>query len=174
MHNVLKVGEPYPGKVSEGTRLDYDESGFTLVYGLPGITAIEKKGFESGRYKIALAERSGILFFLSEFKPGIDLSDTPFHMGLYRDDRSKYLPEQIEDGQGFGLTVMAVDTATGILKAIRYIGLSTKLSRELLKICKRQASENVDRIGFGAKLFGLQRQYRAKDLYRYKIVECKG
>lgn len=176
-YTSLKVGQSYPGRIiPEGTLLDYDSSGFLLRIFLPHITEEEQRGLQAGRYRIALTDRKGILFFLSEFKPGINLSDTPFHFGLYedREERAKYLPNIDQDGKGIALTVIAVDTADNIVKSLRLIGLSTALSRKLIGICKQQAAETIDRDQYFVKLKQIQQQYTAKQLYRYSIIECRG
>lgn len=171
----LEVGKQYPGNYhQEGNYLDYDKNGFTLYYFLPNITKTEEEGFKTGKYKFALTVMSDILFLLSEFKPGLALSDTPFHFGLYQDNRIEYLPKDIPEGEGLALQIIAVDSATGIIKALRLIGLSTKFSRKLIEICVEQSKEKVDETMYGANLFRIQHSYQAKDLYKYKIVECKG
>jgi|SRR5579875_3419530 len=172
---LLEVGKQYPGNYrQEGNYLDYNENGFTLYYFMSNITPTEAEGFKRGKYKFALTLMSDILFFLSEFKPGLNLSDTPFHFGLYKDNRIEYLPKEIAEGEGLSLQIVAVDSTTGIVKALRMIGLSTKFSQKLIDICIEQSKQNVDEEKFGADLFRIQHSYTAKKLYNYSIVECKG
>lgn len=171
----LEVGKKYPGKImSEGTRLEYDESWFTLYYFLPGITHVEQESFRKGKYKFALTEKSDILFFLSEFKPGINLSDTPFHFGFYQDERINYLPKQVEEDEGLSLTIIAVDSKSLILKAIRLIGLSTEFSNQLIDICVKQSHEKVIETEYYSKLLAVQHNYQANDLLRFATIQCKG
>lgn len=175
MLQKLEVGKKYHGEYNfDGNFLEYDQSGFTLYYFMPNMTVTETQGLKSGKYKFAITEMAGIMFLLSEFKPGLYLSDTPFHFGLYKDDRIKYLPKEIEEGQGLSLMVVAVDSATGIVKVLRQIGLSTRFSRKLIEICLRQSKERVNETEYNMNIMRIQNSYQAKDLYRFKIVEYKG
>lgn len=175
MFQNLEVGKKYPGNYNyDGNFLEYDRSGFTLYYFMPNMTVNEVQGLKTGKYKFAITEMAGILFLLSEFKPGLNLSDTPFHFGLYKDDRIKFLPREIEEGQGLALTIIAVDSATGIVKVLRQIGLSTRFSRKLIEICTRQADERVNEQEYNMNIMRIQNSYQAKDLYKFRSVECKG
>lgn len=175
MLQKLEVGKKYPSEYNfDGNFLEYDQSGFTLYYFMPNMTITETQGLKTGKYKFAITEMAGTMFLLSEFKPGLNLSDTPFHFGLYKDGRINYLPKEIQDGQGLSLMVVAVDSATGIVKVLRQIGLSTQFSRKLIEICVRQASEPVNEMEYNMNIMRIQNSYQAKDLYRFKTVECKG
>lgn len=172
--NAIEVGKIYPGDYhQEGLKLEYNE-GFTLYAFLPQITEKEAQAFRTGYYKFALSEKEGILFFLAEFKGAIDISDAPFHFGLYTDDRVKDLPAEIPEDQGIALTVIAVDNYTGIVQALRFIGLSHRFSEELLGICRKQSQQKVDRSIYYEKVTHVQRNYTSQNLYEFRMVECKG
>lgn len=171
----LKVGEKYPGNYKiEGPRLEYGENGFTLGIFLPDITKKEAESFQKGRYKFALTEISGILFFLYEFKPSIPISDTPFHFGLYTDNRIEQLPRELKLGEGLALSVIAVDTRSGTVRALRLIGLSTQFSRKLIDICLRQHEEGVDQSSYSAEIDRIQKAHTSRDLLKISSVYCKG
>lgn len=170
----IKVGEKYPGTYKqEGLFLDY-ENGFTLKIFLPNISEQEAAAFSSGKYKFGLAELSGILFFISEFKGALDLSDAPFHFGLYDDDRIDNLPTIHDDSLGLSLNIIVVDSATGIIKTLRLIGLGTRFSKRLIEICIRQSQEKIDKIECRKKIAELQNRYNAKELYKFAPIICKG
>jgi hypothetical protein len=102
------------------------------------------------------------------------MSDAPFHFGLYTDDRVKNLPAEIPEDQGIALTVIAVDNYTGIVQALRLIGLSHRFSEELLDICRNQSKQAIDRNAYYEKIAWVQRNYTSQDLYEFRMVECKG
>lgn len=170
---ILKVGQKFPGSYQrEGLILNYSK-GFTLLICLPNITEKEAEGFQKGNYKFALTELNGLLWFLSEFKGAIDMSDSPFHFGLYRDNRINDLPKTVNEGQGIALNVIAVDSHSGTVKSIRYIGLSTDFSRKLINICYKQSMETITKELVDMKINEVQLRYSADDLYRYSKTRCK-
>ena len=172
--NAIEVGKKYPGNYhQEGIRLDYNK-GFTLYAFLPQITEKEAEGFRKGRYKFALTEKDGILFFLSEFKGAIDVSDSPFHFGLYTDGRAKDLPTSIPEPLGIALNIIAVDSYTGIVKALRLIGLPHEFSERLIDICKKQSKQHIDRYKCMGIIGTIQNEYSLADLYKMAEVECEG
>lgn len=169
----IEVGKQYQGNYHrEGLILDYNK-GFTLYVFLPQITKEETQGFKKGKYKFALTEEQGILFFLSEFKGAIDISDAPFHFGLYKDNRIVDLPKGLKEKEGLGLTVIVVDAATGIVKALRKIGLAHDFSIKLIEICIEQSKGKIDSNIYDNRLRRIQMMYSADDLYKKKIIECE-
>ena len=172
--NSIEVGKRYPGSIgNEGVTLDYN-NGFTLYVFIPDITPTEANGFKKGKYKFALTEVQGILFFLSEFKGAISMSDSPFHFGLYKDNRVKNLPTTFGDSEGLALNIVVVDSATSIVKALRMIGLSNEFSAKLLEICLKQSQQTVDPTKYNRQLYDIQGRYSADVLYRMASVECEG
>lgn len=170
----LEVGKKYPGNYSqEGIKLDYN-GGFTLYIMLPDLNGEEIKDIKSGSYRFGLTVIENILFFISEFGNSINLSDAPFHFGLYIDNRVKELPRELLEGQGIGLNIIAIDSYTGIVKVLRLIGLPTDFSRELIKICIRQSNLRVDSSQYNRKFSRIQSAYSSENLYNESAFKCSG
>jgi len=96
--------------------------------------------------------------------------DAPFHVGL-----AKGLThlQDIEEGQGYGCTIIFVDSNTGIIKALRYVGLSTEYSKRLKDNIEEQMNEAFDKALYDAKLADIMRAYTTKDMVRYSEVNCR-
>lgn len=170
----LEVGKIYPDKCGQpGIRLEYN-GGFDLYIFLPDISLQESLAFSKGNYKFALTELKGILFFLAEFTGAMAISDAPFHLGLYYDDRYINLPDNIEEGKGLCVRVIVVDTLTKRVKALRLIGLPTDFSRELLDVCKRQSKEVVGKAELYHMIRMIQQLNSSKALYEMASVKCSG
>lgn len=168
----LEVGQKYPSELFNGVYLDYDNI-FTLYLFLPNLTKNEIDSIRNGKYRFALTEISNMLVFLYEFKNGILLSDTPFHFSLSKRSIND-LPNEIDTNAGFGLNVIAVDSATGIVQALRLITLGERFSNKLLEICKNQYQNPVDPTQHYINVQNLQSRYQAKQLLKYSSVICKG
>ena len=177
----LKVGEFYKNRrMVSGTSLQYDPmNGFTLAYVWPEITTDEEKSFKHGEYLIALVDLEDHFFIMSAFEPSVELLETPFHAGLdnarlFKDNSMPNLPDHIDDGK-LKLNVLAVDIYTKKIVAVRFIYLSTALSKVLIKQCSKQQQDTSlqPHIHFHS-VDSVQRKYSAEQIYEHQIIECRG
>lgn len=179
MFSTLEVGKPYAINVkgTEGVILDYTEGGFQLSVIYNGMSEAEANDLKEGHYKFGICTMNGILFFCSQFGTKINMSEAPFHFGLYSDPKGKIesmtKPEELVDGMGMALDVLGIDSSNNILKSYRRIGLSTEISKELVRICMKQANTSMSKTEFGATLNKIFSQYSSEDLYRISFVKCE-
>ena len=170
----IAVGKPYKGNYrTEGIKFIYNE-GFHLNIFLKDLKADEILDIKKGSYNFGLTIIEGLLFFTCSFGESIELSDVPFDFGLYTDGRVKELPAEIAEGKGLALNITAIDSHTGIVKAIRLIGLSTKFSRSLIAVSQSQSTVEVNRNEYGIKLMKVQNTYSSKDIYSRAVIRCAG
>ena len=173
MIGSFEVGKKYNGNYhQEGIRLQYNK-GFTLEVFLPQLSIAEILGFKTGKYKFALTEIDGILFFLSEFRGAISMSDSPFHFGLYNNKESMAndLPKELGEDMGLSLNIIVVDSQTGIIKALRLVGLSTNFSKELIRICLLQSKQDINKLDYNRKLLEIQNKYSSSAIYKMSTIK---
>lgn len=171
MQNIA-VGKPYGGSIrTEGGKFEYNR-GFSLNIFLKDLSSDEIIDIKKGKSQFGITLLEGILFFTYSFGAAIEISDAPFHFGLYGDERIKDVPIEIEDGKGVALNIMAVDARTGIVKALRLIGLSTEVSRKLIEICHNQCKVEISRGQFDKYLNSVQSFYTSQELYEMAILKC--
>lgn len=130
-YSEFRVGSPVPkgfAPASEGVRLGFD-GGFVLTCACSRPTSKEKQAFKNGVAQFGLAVVNDVIFFLSRFGT-LNWMDSPFNRHLYYDNRMSRL-EVPGPTQGYGLHVMLIDSATGILASQRLIGLEHNLSMRL-------------------------------------------
>lgn len=170
----LEVGQiaPFPSK--RGPSLNYTGSGFDLVINLPDLTPREISSYKSGSYRFDLLEKNQLMLMLFEFKPGCPLSDAPFHMSQYQDDRAANLPETIEDGQGFALQIIVIEQRSQKIKALRTIGLPTKFSRDMLDLCHKQLDNPLSKSEYNEAVNHVYNNYTTRQLVRYSFSKAKG
>lgn len=159
-YSEFRTGATAPkgfASLPDGVRLEFDR-GFMLVCTFSRPTAKEKKAFKSGVAQFGLAVANDIIFFLSRFGT-MSWMDMPFSGHLYNDNRMSLL-EVPGPTQGYGLHVMLIDGATGILVHQRLIGLDHDLSMRL-----REAIINQPEIpNYGQRLQRTMAQYTTNDL----------
>lgn len=167
----LAVGEVLPGIKGTGdsVRFGMGDSGAELLvfFGSP----IEKEisAIREGPAQFGMFTKENVIFILAKFGT-MPWMDAPFHVGL-----AKGLThlQDIEEGQGYGCTIIFVDSNTGIIKALRYVGLSTEYSKRLKDNIEEQMNEAFDKALYDAKLADIMRAYTTKDMVRYSEVNCR-
>ena len=175
----LEVGgylKGYPSPVQEKCTLTYDGGGPTLLVSLRAISAKEAKKVQKGKIDFAVFEKEEILFLLANIPGAIDWSDAPFHIGLYADDRP--IPEDIPDGQGWGLMVLGLNSNNGMIKALRLVGLGTEISREMIRIIQIQQKAKISQVDCHNKINKVYREYDCEQMVRkanaiYKVGGCE-
>lgn len=158
-YGKLEVGKLFQeGKTryQEGVRFDINDGGMDLIicYGSP--TSKEKEAIKKESMKYGYLVQNNVILMFFKFGRE-DWMDSSFsvHSAIHLSE----LPE-IRDEEGFGLHVYLIDANTGILKAMRLIGLDTTFSRMLKNDIIKQKELPVD--GFDRNL---------NNLYRYQTDE---
>ncbi|HEV2446836.1 MAG TPA: hypothetical protein VGS58_12985 [Candidatus Sulfopaludibacter sp.] len=130
MAHVLEVGKLYvAGKTrwAPGAEYAYRAGQHQLLIIQDGLTRKEVDGIARGRAEFALYVSAPALFFLYRFEGFGPWSDAPFSRHLEREaDREPVF--EVADAMGALLSVIAVEATTGIVKALRGIGLAHDFS----------------------------------------------
>lgn len=133
----------------DGYIMDFNNvSGLTLFLFFNTPTPQEEQQIKAeSTFKIAFADYKGVGFFAVKFG-NLPWGDCAFSPNLYKEPPTF---DVVEDGQGYALNVVFVDTATGTIKGLRQIGLGTNFSRLFRDWCmeslKRQMTRNYyDRV----------------------------
>ncbi len=122
-------------KHQEGAIFDVDDQGASLIVFFNSPTEEEVKQFKSEqRFEIRFTEIYGII--MMTFRIGIlNWMDAPYSPHLSKNLTRFVLPSE---EQGLGLTLMLVDAATGEIKSIRLIGLSTNFTKKFFGLLMEQ------------------------------------
>lgn len=177
MYDLKVGGLLIPNKTfwQEGTFLEYTESGPILIFALNNLTETEIEGAKKGQIELAIYASDPVLWFLHKIKGLEDWSDTPFSIRLYDDKGITFdWSEPIEEGKGVGLQIVLVDAATGVIKALRLIGMPTKFSKEFRQAILGQLEVPFSKEEYDSAIQYVYRNLRTKDLlaranYKYKV-----
>ena len=168
----IKVGgylEGYPKPFGEGCRLAYNDGGLTLFIALDGISRHEAQKLKKGKVDFAVFEAEGLLFLVINIPGVMDWSDAPFHIGLYP-DRRKML-EDIPNGSGLGLTMIGLEASNSQVTSLRFIGLGTDISREIIRIVRAQGP--LSQAEYAAKIQRAYRQYTCDQMANKAIIKYR-
>ena len=167
----FEVGQVIPQLKGTGdsVRFGMSDAGAELLVCFRSPTEAEIQTIKKGPIRFGMFTKENIIFILVKFG-SMPWMDAPFHVGL-----AKGLThlQDIEEGQGYGCTIIFVDSNTGIIKALRYVGLSTEYSKRLKDNIEEQMNEAFDKALYDAKLADIMRAYTTKDMVRYSEVNCR-
>lgn len=140
--------------------MQYEEPSFVLYIGHPGITNEEVYEIQHGDVQMALSIINGeALFFL--FATGkMPWADAPFEPNLAGPQERM---EPFEDGTGVPVVIVAVDTNNGMVKAMRIISLTTKMSNRLVAFYNRRRSEPFDRMRYHKLVNAIYNAYSSSE-----------
>lgn len=167
----LAVGEILPDVIGTGdnVRFGMGDSGAELLVCFGSPTEKEVQEIKEGPAQFGMFTRSNIIFILAKFG-SMAWMDAPFHVGLAKNLTRL---QDVEQGTGYGCTIIFVDSNTGIIKALRYVGLSTEFSKRLKYNIEEQMTDKFDETTYDAKLAGIMRTHTTKDMVRFSEVNCR-
>lgn len=170
MYQKFEVGQLFQGKTNfpEGVKFDFDQSGALLFLFFNKPSAKEIESVKSGKLEIGLYQKDEIIFILLKFQ-GMEWMDAPYSIHL----SSPFEFAELQEGLGFGTTIFLVDATTGILKVMRYIGLSTEFSRKLKDAILKQKEMTFDKTLYNKRLNEIYGNYSTSDLVRRAEVFCR-
>lgn len=160
----LEIGKLFKAgktKYQEGIRFDVTDGGCDLFIYFNNPSNDEIESIKTGNFKTGYYSENNAIFMLFKF------GNTPWMDAPYSVHLSKNLTEfQLFDGgQGIALHVYLIDASTGILKAIRLIGLKTRFSIQLIEAIEKQKKMTFD--GYDLNINSIMTKYSTKDLVKY-------
>ena len=169
---ILEVGKPFPGGKghAEGALLDIDDAGATLTVYFNGPTENEIRQFEQNSpFEIRFVVLKGIIVFTVKIG-NLNWMDAPYSPHLGGKVEKITFPKESE---GLALSLILVDTKTGILMSIRFLGLSTNFTKKLWGEIIEQKMQSFDRVEYYAKVNELLRKYTTKEIVNMSSTYCK-
>ncbi len=170
--NRFEVGKLFTESITrypEGVKFEFTQSGPVLLLFFDSPTEHEINSVKTGKLEVGLYSRDNILFFLCKFE-GTPWMDAPYSIHLSK----PFFFDQMTETQGFGLQIFLVDARTGILKAMRLIGLSNDFSKKLRVAMEKQRMQPFNKAAYNQIINALYANYTTKDLVdradaRYRV-----
>lgn len=175
MH-VYEVGKPYSGTRSnwtEAIEYNYRAGQHVLRLFLNNLSAADVEGIGNGPLRLGLVVDPPVLILVYQFGEVIPWSDAPYTWHMVPAAEQQPLPDEIPDGTGALLSIILVESTTGIIKAIRGISLATVFSRRLHQAIREQAAAPFDQAAYDRKLAALYRNHSSKQLFSRAIAQTE-
>jgi len=166
-YGKLEVGKLFKEgktKYPEGIRFDINDGGMDLIIYYRSPTSKEKEAIKKGSFKHGYMVHDNVILMFFKFGQQAWM-DSPF--SIHNAINLTELPE-VGDGDGYGLLIYLVDANTGILKAMRMIGLDTTFSRALRSDVLKQRDMPYD--GFDQNLGRLYQKQTDELVKMAKVI----
>ena len=165
----IEVGKLYQeGKAmwAEGIKVDFENSGGQLYIVFNNPTKQEIEEIRKEDCKIGIFEKNEVIFLLFKFGD-MEWMDVPYTVHL-----SKGLVlEKIQPGMGYAITILLINSANGILEAIRLVSMPTKISQLFYDAVQRQRIQIFDYSKYWNTLDKIYSQYETKDMVKMGTTE---
>lgn len=177
---VVEVGQPAPFPVidHDGVRYEYQRDRHWLVLFLTRPKPFEVRAVQSGPLRFALTPLRGtpsLAFLLFTFPGAIPWADAPFHVQLDPPDSRPTLDTLTDEALRLTPSLILVDRATAIVRALRLVSFSPRFSRALNEVVRHQLDEPFDNDAYDQALARAYQQYpKPQDLLSKRVAHCEG
>lgn len=163
---VYTVGKKYGewATQQDGYILEYGENGFTLYCMLPNVSADERKQFSENKpIEVRYSIIADICFFCFKFGD-MPWADCPFSPAIYKDaGRVVHFP-MLHENEGYSLTVLLIDSATGELLYIRLIGMEHEFSAKWTEWAASVANVPMSREEYSGRVDEIYKSYTTQEV----------
>lgn len=172
---VYEVGKPYSNTRSswpEVVEYNYLDGQHVLRMFLNGLGASDVDGVARGTIRFGLVVDPPVIMLSYRFDEAIPWSDAPFSIHMVPEDR-RQMPPELQPGERAVMTIMLIEARSGIVKALRVIGLGESFSRRLHQAIIEQATAPFDQVAYDAKLETMYRNYSSKQLFSRAVARME-
>lgn len=159
---VGKLFEPGQTRYSEEIKFEFTQGGPVLLIFFGNLKQKEIAAVRTGKLKFGFYECGNVIFTLAKFE-GIPWMDAPYSIHL--SPPFKFAEElDTDERAGFGLQIYLVDADTGILQAIRLVGLDHNFSLKFREAILKQKAAPFSSDTYQFKINSAYEQYSSKDM----------
>lgn len=156
---------------ADGPQINISDSGIDILVHMKKPSEEEKMQFEAQKspFQMKLALEKNIIFFLLKFGD-MPWMDAPYNVHL--SEGLTTLPE-IEEGRGLAARVYLIDTNTGKIEAMRLLGLTTSISKLIVKLVKNQQNTEFNMSEYVAAVQDVYAKKSTNRLVKEGLGSCK-
>lgn len=168
-YEIGQVIEKFVGR-DEGTVFDISDTGATLTVFFQNPIDKEIEQFKSGSsFEMRFAELYGVIMITVKIG-NLNWMDAPYSPHLSKELTKFELPAE---GQGLGLTLFLVDTATGEIKHMRLIGLSERFTKRLFGAVMEQKMKEFSKADYANSINRIFSAYKTSQIVKMSKDYCK-
>lgn len=154
----------------EGVQFDISDDGATILVFFDTPTQDEIEQFKSGKnFEIRFIVLNDVIMITTKIG-NLNWMDAPYTPHLSKNLTKYQIPNE---GEGLGLTLYLVDTATGEIKHMRLLGLSERFTRKLFGSAMEIKMKEFDKRQYIIKLSDIFNRYDTKQIAKMSSDYCK-
>lgn len=154
----------------EGVQFDIADDGATMIVFFDTPTEKEIEQFKSGKnFEIRFTTMYDVIMITTKIG-NLNWMDAPYTPHLSKNLTKYQLPNE---GEGLGLTLYLVDTATGQIKHMRLLGLSERFTRRLFGSAMELKMKEFDKNHYAMTLSEIFNRYDTKQIVKISTDYCK-
>ncbi|MBO5283650.1 MAG: hypothetical protein J6B43_11110 [Lachnospiraceae bacterium] len=168
-YKIGQVVESFIGH-DECVKFDLSDAGGTLIVFFQDPAQKEIEQFRAGeRFEIRMVDLQNVIMLTMKIG-SLNWMDAPYTPHLSPELTRYQLPES---GEGLALTVILVDTATGRIKHMRLLGLSSDFTKKLFGAAMEKKMQPFDKDAYFDSIQEIYAKYQTKDLVKMSTAYCK-
>ena len=171
---ILAIGQPYCPEDDpwpEGCHYNYDSSGHWLHYLYSSPCKIEVESIQSGQAQFGLYIQDPVIFLLHKFG-AMPWNDAPYSWWMVSREHRR-IHELANEEHAF-LRIVLIDTATGLVAALRALTFSTEFTKRLHLEILRQSQSPWDLPTHDQVIKSIYSRFSTNDLVQQAHIFCKG
>lgn len=170
MMEKLEVGSFYRKGIygyprPDGPKFFFDNSGGVIELFFRFPTQEELDNIRSGPMKIGLLEKNGIIFVFVKFG-AMEWMDIPYNPNL----SGEFEFQEVEEGKGYGITILLIEATNGEIQCIRYIGAPTRWSRDFKRLTLELKERAFNKDFYDKSINEIYRNYSTPELLKYADI----
>lgn len=169
---VYTVGQKVENFIlnEESIKFDLDDAGAILLVSFNQPTQREIEQFNANKnFEIRFTELENVIIVTAKIG-NLDWIDAPYNIHLSQNLSKFILPEE---NTGLALTLVLIDAQTGIVQALRFMGLSTNFTKRLVGAALEQKWKEFDEVEYYKKIQSIYNKYKTNEIVRMSIGYCK-
>lgn len=155
----------------DGCIFDLSDSGAMLFVFYKAPTPEEIKNFsEDSPLEVRYVVLDGEIYLLLKFGSQ-EWMDVPYNPHLSKNLTKLELIRN--ENEGLGLTIVFADTADGIVKVLRLVGLGNRFSRSFIGAVLERSQKPFDAAAYNASIAKTYSRYNTKQMLKFAIERCR-
>ena len=169
IYEVGQVVDKFKGRPDE-VHFDLADGGATLIVFFSFPTEKEIEQFSAGKkFEIRFLELYNQIILTTKIGD-LQWMDAPYSPHVSEHLTKLSMPD---DNTGLGLTLMLVDSTTGMIKSLRLIGLSSKFTKDFFRTVSQNMSMPFDKTEYDNTLNRIFAAYSTNQLAKMSMNYCK-
>ena len=153
------VGRIYPNwqKIQpkiphDGAHYNFDRGGHRLMIVGRNLRPKEIRGFNYGTAYFGVAAHAGVLFLAARFGTGLPVIDAPYSIHMVPSEHRVLPQTELAAGDRALLQTHLIDSASGVLRGIRFTTWSPDFTRAIHTAIHKQASCEISREEYNRRI----------------------